>query len=231
MRRRLLLRWEIFCSYSHDDEELRLALYKQLAALRREGVAVYWDDRKIDPADEWKREIDQHLNTADVILLLISASFINSDYCYTVEMQRAMQRYEAGEAQVVPVIVQPCDWKKLPFEKLQVLPESAKPVTTWDNRAEAWANAAEGIRKVVEKVRLRPRVAAPTLAVVAKPQKERVLPAIWNVPHNRNRNFAGREPVLAKLHGALATGGAAALTQAITGLGGVGKTQTAIEFA
>jgi len=222
---------EIFCSYSHDDEAHRLALYKQLAALRREGVAVYWDDRKIEPSEEWKKEIDQRLNTADVILLLISASFINSDYCYAIEMQRAMQRYEAGEAQVVPIIVEPCDWKKLPFEKLQVLPKSAKPVTKWENRAEAFASAAEGIRKVVEKVRARPRIAVPSLAGAAKPQKERRLPAIWNVPHNRNRNFAGREAVLTRLHEALATGGAAALTQAITGLGGVGKTQTAIEFA
>jgi tetratricopeptide (TPR) repeat protein len=222
---------EIFYSYSHKDEALRAQLHEHLASLRREGVAVYWDDRKIEPGDEWKREIDQHLNTADVILLLISASFINSDYCYAVEMQRAMQRYEAGEAHVVPILVEPCDWKKLPFEKLQVLPEGAKPVTKWDNRAEACANAAEGIRKIVEKVRLRPRVTAPALALAAKPQKERVLPAIWNVPHNRNRNFAGRETVLARLHEALAAGGAAALTQAITGLGGVGKTQTAIEFA
>ncbi len=222
---------EIFYSYSHKDDALRVQLHEHLAALRREGVAIYWDDRKIDPGDEWKQEIDQHLNTADVILLLISASFINSDYCYVIEMQRAMQRYEAGEAQVIPVIVEPCDWKKLPFEKLQVLPEGSKPITKWDNRAEGFANAAAGIRKVVEKIRLRPRATAQVLVAAAKPRKERVLPPIWNVPHNRNRNFSGREAVLAKLHEALAAGGSAALTQAITGLGGVGKTQTATEYA
>ncbi len=102
---------EVFCSYAHDDEELRLALHKQLAALRREGAVVYWDDWKIDPGDEWKKEIDQHLNSADVVLLLISASFINSEYCFVKEMQRAMQRYQAGEAAVVPVILKPCDWQ------------------------------------------------------------------------------------------------------------------------
>ena len=53
----------------------------------------------------------------------------------------------------------------------------------------------------------------------------------WNVPYPRNPNFTGREAILAQLETALASGTPAALSQAIAGLGGVGKTQTAVEYA
>ena len=148
---------EIFVSYSHKDEGFRSELVEALSTLRREGVAVHWDDRKINPGDEWKTEIDQHLNSADIVLLLISRKFVHSDYCFVTEGQRAMQRYEAGEAQVIPVLVESCDWETLPFAKLQVLPEPATPVAEWDSRAAAWTSVAKGVRKAVGNARRRPR--------------------------------------------------------------------------
>ena len=95
---------EVFISYSHCDEDLRNELIKHLALLRRQGVIQAWHDREIDAGTEWKQAIDTHLQTANIILLLISANFLASDYCYDIEMKRAITRHEAGEACVIPIV-------------------------------------------------------------------------------------------------------------------------------
>ena len=122
---------EVFYSYSHRDEELREELERHLSILKRQGIITDWHDRKIGAGTEWKGQIDIHLNTARVILLLISSDFLASDYCYDIEMRRAIERHEAGEARVIPIILRPVIWKGAPFEKLQALPKDAKPVTSW----------------------------------------------------------------------------------------------------
>jgi hypothetical protein len=143
---------KVFFSYSHKDEELRDELEKHLSILKRQGVIAGWHDRKIGVGREWADEIDKHLNTADVILLLISADFMASDYCYDIEMKRALERHEAGEARVIPVILRPVDWRGAPFGKLQALPTDAQPVTKWSNRDEAFKNVAQGIRVAVKEL-------------------------------------------------------------------------------
>ncbi len=143
---------EVFFSYSHKDEELCDELLKHLSILKRQGVIQDWHDRRIGAGTEWAGEIDTHLNTAGVILLLISADFLASDYCYDVEMKRAMQRHEARDARVIPVILRPVDWKGAPFGKLQALPTDAKPVTSWPDPDQAFTNVAQGIRAAVEEL-------------------------------------------------------------------------------
>lgn len=141
---------EIFFSYSHVDEKLRDQLEKQLSLLKWQGLITSWHDRKIGAGMEWGPEIDLHLNAATIILLLISPDFMASPYCYSVEVQRAMQRHGAGEACVIPIILRPVYWKRALFGRLQALPKNAKPVTLWQNRDEAFFDIAEGIRKAVE---------------------------------------------------------------------------------
>ena len=92
---------EVFFSYAHEDKELRDELEKHLSLLKREGIIVSWHDRLIGAGQEWDGLINTHLNTAAVILLLVSADFLASDYCWGVEVQRALQRHEAGEACVI----------------------------------------------------------------------------------------------------------------------------------
>lgn len=140
---------QLFYSYSHKDEELREKLERHLGGLKRQGVITDWHDRRITAGTEWGEEINAHLNTADIILLLVSADFIDSDYCYSVEVTRAMQRHEAGEARVIPVILRPADWRGAPFGSLQALPADAKPVVTWTNPDEAFLSIVEGIRAVI----------------------------------------------------------------------------------
>jgi hypothetical protein len=144
---------EIFYAYAREDEDLRDELEKHLRMLEREGVITNWHDRRIDPGKEWKGEIDTHLNTARVILLLISSDFVDSDYCWDVEVKRAIERHEAGEARVIPVILRPVDWESAPFGKLQALPTDAKPVTSWANQDEAFLDVARGIRAQVMELR------------------------------------------------------------------------------
>ena len=88
--------------------------------------------------------------------MLVSADFMASDYCYDVEMQRAMARHEAQEARVIPVILRPVDWQEAPFGKLQALPTDGKPITDWSNQDTAFVNVASGIRTVAQELTGRP---------------------------------------------------------------------------
>lgn len=143
---------KIFCAYSHEDEKLRDHLENHLSSLKRRGVIEVWHDRRIGAGREWEGQIDEHLNTADIILLLISSDFIASDYCYDVEMTRAMERYKTKEALVIPIILRPVDWEGTPFVGLQALPKDSTAVTLWENQDEAFTNIAKGIRRAVEDI-------------------------------------------------------------------------------
>lgn len=142
----------LFYSYSHRDEKFRDALAKHLALLKRQGLIKEWYDRQIDAGEEWRDAIDEHLEAADIILLLVSSDFIGSDYCFDKEMGRALERHDKGEALVIPIIVRPVSWSGAPFGRLQALPKDGKPVTIWDNRDLAWVNVAEGITKMISAI-------------------------------------------------------------------------------
>ncbi|MCY6494236.1 SUMF1/EgtB/PvdO family nonheme iron enzyme [Leptolyngbya sp. GGD] len=142
----------VFVSYSHEDEPLRVELEKHLSALRRSRAIAEWHDRKIDAGAEWAKEIDLNLKSADVILLLISPAFIHSDYCSSVELTQAMEQHEAGTACVIPIILRACDWENEPFAKLQAYPKNAKPVTSSENRDEAFLDIVRGVRGAVQRI-------------------------------------------------------------------------------
>jgi hypothetical protein len=147
---------EVFISYSHKDDPLREKLDTHLSLLRRQGVIAAWHDRRIAAGQEWARAIDEHLERAAVILLLVSADFLASDYCYEREMRRALERHDAGEARVIPVILRPVDWHAAPFARLQALPKDGKAITKWSPRDEGYQSVAVGIQKAVEEVRAHP---------------------------------------------------------------------------
>ncbi|MEH2241467.1 toll/interleukin-1 receptor domain-containing protein [Nostoc sp.] len=143
---------EVFFSYSHRDETLRDELAKHLTMMRRQDIIAAWYDRDITAGSEWANKINVHLNSAQIILLLISADFLASDYCYDIEVKRAMERHEVGDACVIPIILKPVDWQGAPFGKLQALPKNAEPITTWADRDKAFLNVAQGIRRAVETI-------------------------------------------------------------------------------
>ncbi|HYT28183.1 MAG TPA: trypsin-like peptidase domain-containing protein [Ktedonobacteraceae bacterium] len=143
---------EVFYSYAHKDEGLRDELDTHLALLKRQKLITGWFDREISEGKELEGEIAEHLNSAPIILLLVSTAFMASDYCYDKEMQRAMERHEAKEARVIPIILRPCDWHSAPFGKLKALPKDGKPVISWSNRDEAFLDIAQALRRVVADV-------------------------------------------------------------------------------
>ena len=140
---------EIFFSYAHEDESLIDDVRRQLTLFDRQGIIKKWHDRKLQPGDEWKGQIDQRLKQAQIILLFISPHFFDSDYCYDVEMAEAIRRHNAQEARVIPIILRPSSWQTAPFGKLQALPREGKPITKWTNQDEATLNVAEGIMNIV----------------------------------------------------------------------------------
>lgn len=145
---------EVFLCYAHKDDRLREKLAVYLRGLQRQGIFNVWYDREISAGAEWAREIDKHLNTAHIILLLISPDFMDSDYCNCVEVSQALKRHERGEARVIPVLLRPVYWGRAPFAKLLPLPKNGKPVigTGWRSLDEALFDIAEGIRKVAEEM-------------------------------------------------------------------------------
>jgi hypothetical protein len=140
----------VFIIYSHEDETLRSQLETHLKLLHRQGLISTWHDRKISAGEEWKGKIDENLQAANIILLMVSAAFIASDYCYDLEMKRALERHHSQMARVIPVILRDVDWKSAPFGTLQALPKDGKPVTLWPNRDSAWKDVTIGIKEAVE---------------------------------------------------------------------------------
>ncbi|NEZ61061.1 ABC transporter substrate-binding protein [Adonisia turfae] len=140
---------ELFISYSHRDQSLCNELETHLAILQKQGIINTWHDQNIGAGDEWSESIHENLKKADIILLLVSASFLASDYCYGVELTQAMERHKRKEVKVIPIILRPVNWTRAPFAKLQAFPKDALPVTKWENRQEAYKNIVEGIEKVI----------------------------------------------------------------------------------
>jgi internalin A len=143
----------IFYSYSHRDESLRNELENHLKLLQRQGVIEAWSDRNIEAGEDWKVRIDDALERAHLILLLVSSDFLASDYCYELEMRRALERHAAGEARVVPIILRDVSWASAPFAHLQALPRDGLPVMKWQDRDTAWRNVTEGLERVVGSLR------------------------------------------------------------------------------
>jgi tetratricopeptide (TPR) repeat protein len=214
---------EVLCCYAHADESWLRRLETHLSMLQRQGIISLWHDRLLVPGTDWAKSLDAHLETASVILLLVSADFLASDYCYSIEMKRALERQEAGEARVVPILVRPADWRSSPLAHLSALPSDAKPISSWQNKDTALTEVAVSIRRVIVE----------ELPQISSRASQVVLPSIWNVPYSRNPFFVGRAAELVQLHQDLQSGQATAFSQpqAISGLGGIGKTQLALEYA
>ena len=140
----------LFFSYSHRDEVLRDELEIHLTSLKRRGVIETWHDRRINAGDDFGREISEHLEVADVILLLVSPYFIASNYCFEIEMARALERHNAKTARVIPVILEPCDWHELPFGRLLATPKDGKPVSKFANLHDAFLEIVQAIAAAVK---------------------------------------------------------------------------------
>jgi len=202
----------LFISYSHKDDDYLNQLKQHLKPMERQGMIKVWCDREIEPGTKWNKEISDKLETADIVLLLISPGFFSSDFCTINEMDRALEKLEKGEVRLIPVIIEPVDWHDNPFAELQVLPEGAKPVSKWEDKNEAWLNVVENIKSMSKEI-------LESRSIQGKSQVGQVIPTpVLNVVGRHNE--IERVVLALKEYASVA----------ITGIAGVGKT-TVLAFS
>jgi hypothetical protein len=189
----------IFCSYAHEDQLFAHQLQVHFATLKRSYPWVFWTDMEICAGEEWEQTIQEHLNTAQIILLLISSDFINSDYCYSKEMKRAMERHEQKEARVIPIIIRSvARWQDAPFGKLQALPADGQPITDrhWYKADDAFAHVIEKISQTIGVLtgQNKERITQPLLTQ-AKPEQPYVITSPLSAPQSPGLSFALDSPI------------------------------------
>ncbi len=167
---------KIFFCYAREDRKMLVQLQKHLKPLQQHGYIDTWYDQDISAGTEWEPEIARRLHAAQIILLLVSADFINSEHSYNKEMKWALERHQRGEARVIPIILRDVLWQYGPFSKLQPLPSDAKPIYRWTHKDEAYKNITEGIARVIEELFL-PSLQKSTTQIsrATSPQQKRAL--------------------------------------------------------
>ena len=211
----------LFYSYAREDKRMRNRVDAALAPLKRDDLIATWYDGMIEPGEEWDEEIKRQLDSADIILLLLSIDFLNSGYIDAVEVKRAMKRHEDGTARVIPVLLRYCHWKRGAFAKLQGVPDDFKPVEEWRPRSKAYTRIAEAVETAATRLQ---EIKAATNSSGTAPS-----PTLWTIPPS-TQTFTGRATILKQVDRLLAAGDRVALA-ALAGLGGVGKTEVALEYA
>ena len=212
-------------STAPDDAIFLHQLELCLKPLKQQGVISFWSLHNHLPSVDHQQTRAQKIEEADIVLLLVSPDFLADDFCMGQHLQWALRSHEAGQARVIPILVRPSDWGSTSFAHLQPLPVDKQPIMLWSNQDEAWAEVTVGIRLAIEDLSLSPKSAI-----------HQALPKIWSIPFSRNWCFTGREELLTRISTHLRTGHGKATAlvqspQAINGLGGIGKTQIAVEYA
>jgi hypothetical protein len=187
-----------FVSYSHQDEQYVKTLRKHLALIEREGLIDFWYDREILAGAVLDSDIEEQLETCDLFLAIISPDFISSNYCYEVETSRALARHLEGTMRLVPIIVEPCEWKRTPLKDLKGLPKDNKPVSDWKNPNTAFLDIATELRRILEaKRQTNPTTATLEIhaekSVVKTPRVKRTFDAIDRADFNSNSFIEIRE--------------------------------------
>lgn len=142
----------IFISYAHEDRRYLDQLRKHLLPLQMQGWIKIWDDSDIYAGVNVEREVEEQMQRANVILLLISASFLASEFCYGKEMRWAMEKHALGTATVIPILLRSCDWRETPFGGIQGLPRDGQPISSRPDRDRAFFEIAQEIRRVIEEL-------------------------------------------------------------------------------
>lgn len=141
---------KVFLSYCHADEEYKNKLDAHLAPLKRNNKIEAWNDRKLVAGSVFDAEIKKHLNEDDIIILLISSDFINSDYCYEIELQKALERMKNNDAKLLAVIIRPCLWQETPLKDIQVLPKDGVPISKYPNEDDGYLFVVKSIKEIID---------------------------------------------------------------------------------
>ena len=214
------VRRKVFVSYSHKDSGWLKRLQIHLRPLEVAGLVELWDDTKIRPGARWRDEIIEALDTSAVLVLLISADFLASDFIAENELPPLLAAAERDGVKTLPLILSPSRFEKIEsLQRFQPINPPSKPLLKLDkDEQEAYlVKLSKAVLAAIEE--------APVKTIKADRAEH---PRIFNLPLPRNKYFTGRDDVLNRLYRGF-TGGKS--VQALTGFGGVGKTQMALEYA
>ena len=140
----------IFISYSKEDESYLKPLKTRLDNIKRSFSLNYWSDHHLQAGGKVHQDILRALETADIVLLIVSPDFIATDYCFDIEVQKALQLYEQGKNTVIPIIIrETLDWVNYNIGQLTALPTKGKPLEDWQSADKFWTNVQQGIRERV----------------------------------------------------------------------------------
>lgn len=151
----------LFVSYSHKDRKYFEELASHLAILERQGVIGHWHEKVIAPGEVWDAAISAQIEEADIILALVSADWLASAYVSDMELTKALERSNVGQAVIIPVIIRACDWTQSQLGLFHALPYDGKPIASMTNPDEAWLQVVKGIQSAAEQLyqpKLRDRI-------------------------------------------------------------------------
>lgn len=189
----------IFCCYAYEDQAYLFDLKKYLQSLERQRLIKLWDDMNILAGSEVESAVYQHLNSAEIILLMVSPSFMASDECQK-QMARAMERQERHETLVIPIFLRVTNFQTAPFAKLKSLPTDQKPIvhSKRKNQDEAWYDVAQGIEKVVKDwhTPCKSQNSAGNFCII-KREDQRASMSFWHLEHSGTMS-SGRSPASSK---------------------------------
>ena len=183
----------VFICYSHLDELLKEKLEAHLITLKRLGLISSWNDRKLVPGQNWETELDKYFLDSDIILLLISSDFIASEYCYNIEMKKAIEFHDANKKVVIPIILRECDWEGTPFEKIQGLPKDMKPIVSrhWHTADEAFLNTIQGVKKQIKDFQSKKTISQTKIETIGE---EFDFVSIYNTPYKYVGQISNDKP-------------------------------------
>ena len=217
----------VFVSYSRQDGKWLDELTTMLAPVVRAGIASVWWDKKIRPSQVWRQEIDTALASAQLAILLVSKHFLASDFIQDEELPFLIDAAQHRGVKLLWILVSPCLYEHSPLRHVQAAHDPSRPLSKLRGADRQEALVSVG-RVVVEALATEPTPLLPGGRGESPQDKGGV--EIHNLPYPPLGDlFTGRQEEL----DALESGNTAAITQsaAISGLGGIGKTRLAVEYA
>lgn len=157
----------VFISYSQHDEPVMRQLVAHLSMLD----ADLWHDRKLVGGERWQETLDERLNTAEIVLLLVSHNFLSSNFCMKIELPRALEREQKGETKIIPILLSESDWENSPVSQFQILPSNHKAIESWEKRNEAFKDVVKGIRQAIAEIQ--PRLESSVQVALQPPKQDR----------------------------------------------------------